>query len=132
MAKQQYRIYDSFDWMSNSGNGIVVIYNPPASGKKLTLSQFELQNMTSLNPTAFGAAASPATMCSIFYTTINRGTVMTPSPMDTNYPWPSGVVASIGATIQSAPAAGQIIRRVAITKQMLPGGAGWIGMNLIS
>ena len=129
MAKQQYRIYDSFDWMSNSGNGIVVIYNPPASGKKLTLSQFELQNMTSLNPTAFGAAASPATMCSIFYTTINRGTVMTPSPMDTNYPWPSGVVASIGATIQSAPAAGQIIRRVAITKQMLPGGAGWIGMN---
>lgn len=130
MAKQQYRIYDSFDWMSNSGNGIVVIYNPPGSGKKLTLSQFELQNMTALQPTAYGAAASPATICGVFYsTTISRGAVFQPSPLDTNYPWPSGVVASVGAVIPSAPTASQIIRRVALTKQMLPGGLGWLGMN---
>ena len=130
MAKQQYRIYDSFDWMSNSGNGIVVIYNPPGSGKKLTLNQFELQNTTSLKPIAFGAAASPATICSVFYSTaINRGTPMTPSPMDTNYPWPSGVTAAIGSTIQSAPENSQIIRRQAVTKQMLPGSLSWMAMN---
>ena len=128
MAKQQYRFYGPLDWMSNSGNGIVVIYNPPGSGKKLTINQFELQNMTALKPTAYGAAASPATMASIFYGTVaSRESIITPSPLDTNYPWPSGVTASVGSTFTAAPT--QILRTVAVTKQMLPGGLGWMNMN---
>jgi hypothetical protein len=123
MAKQQYRIYDSFDWMSNSGNGIVVIYNPPGSGKKLTLSQFELQNMTSLNPTAFGSAASPANQLALAkFSSLETGTLLSPTQLDSESVWPTTVKVSTGAICSGQT----LVRRVAVTKQLVAGNTSWI------
>lgn len=128
MAKQQYRVYGAFKWMSSSGNAILAIYNPPSSGKRLTINQFELQNMTGLNPTALGGAASPATVCSIFYTSnVNHGVVATPAPNDTNYPWPNDIVVTTCSVASTTPT--QILRRVAISKQMHLVNTAWVSMN---
>lgn len=126
MAQQQYRIYGDFEWMSNSGNAIIAIYNPPGSGKKLTVNSLQAQNMTSLNPTAFGAAASPATMLMMARDmTVATGRPIAPSALDTNNTFPSSIKVSKGASCSG----GVNIRRLAFTKQLLPGGLGWLGRN---
>ena len=119
----QYRVYGSFEWMSSSGNAIVAIFNPPGSGKKLTINSFEAQNLTSLNPTAFGAAASPSTVISLAkFNSISTGTLLSPTAFDTNDTMPSAIKVSTGAACSGQT----LVRRISVTKQLAPGNLSWI------
>jgi hypothetical protein len=83
MARYQYRYAGSFDWMSNSGNALVVISNPAGSGKKLTIRSSEVTNKSALVATVANYT--------LYRSTVAGGEEQFPSPLDSTATWPSTV-----------------------------------------
>lgn len=123
MARQQYRLSGEFEWVSNSGNALVVIANPAGSGKKLTLGSFELTNLTST--TGATAAAAAATVLTLARATVADGDLVASAPLDGNASaWPSAVRVTKRAIV-SAPTR---LARVTVLKQMA-NTAAWLAMH---
>lgn len=123
MARQQYRLSGEFEWVSNSGNALVVIANPAGSGKKLTLGSFEITNLSSTTGTT--AAAAAATVLTLARATVAEGDLVASAPLDNNAgAWPSTVRVTRRAIV-SAPTR---ISRVTMLKQMV-NSAAWLAMR---
>lgn len=130
MARYQYRVAGSLDWMSNSGNAIVAIMNPPGSGKKLTVRSFELTNFTFADNATSGTIASTLPIyCKIDRgLTIGQGTQINPEPLDTDASWPASVQVTTQAPVSgSATYTGQFM----LAKQLNPATLGWIATQQI-
>ena len=117
MARYQYRVAGAFDWMSNSGNALVVVANPVGSGKKLTIRSMECTNLS-----AVGNSANYA----LYRSTVSGGTDVIPAPMDSSATWPSTVHVLTGAT-SSSP--GVALRRWSGYKQLVVNGLSWLNMQ---
>jgi hypothetical protein len=113
MARYQYRVAGSLDWMSNSGNALFAITNPAGSGKKLTIRSLEVTNKS-----AMGTHAN----YSLYRATVAGGTAVTPAPLDSNASWPSTVRILTGATSTSP---GVALRRFNGSKQLLANSLSW-------
>ena len=123
MARQQYRLSGEFEWVSNSGNALVVIANPAGSGKKLTLGSFEITNLTSTTGATAGAAA--ATRLTLARATVSEGELVATSPLDTDASaWPSTVRVTKRAIVSSPTR----LASVSMLKQMA-NTAAWLGMH---
>lgn len=134
MAKYQYRIAGSFDWMSNSGNAIVAISNPVGSGKKLTIRSFEATNLTSIRNTGTSPATASTVqggMLAVSRATVSGGEPVVLTPFDSDAAaWPSTVKLTKQAAVTSP---GTIIKQIAANKQMVPSTIAWMGrMNSVS
>lgn len=134
MAKYQYRIAGSFDWMSNSGNAIVAISNPVGSGKKLTIRSFEATNLTAIRNTGTSPATASTVqggMLAVSRATVSGGESVVLTPFDSDAAaWPSTVKLTKQAAV-TAP--GSLIKQIAANKQMVPAAITWMGrMNSIS
>lgn len=124
MARYQYRVAGEFDWFSNSGNALMAIYNPPGSGKKLTLGTFELTNLSTTNA-ATVPAALPTTL-SLSRATVADGDSVPLSPMDSDASaWPATVRVTRGATVASP----SILAKVAVAKQLTATNTAWASMH---
>lgn len=134
MAKYQYRIAGSFDWMSNSGNAIVAISNPVGSGKKLTIRSFEATNLTAIRNTGTSpgvAATAQGGMLAVSRATVSGGDSIGMTPLDSAAAaWPSTVKVAHQAAVTSP---GALIKQIAANKQMVPSTIAWLGrMNSVS
>lgn len=128
MAKYQYRVAGSFDWMSNSGNAIVAISNPVGSGKKLTIRSFEATNLTAIRMTGTAASAASTAqggMLAVSRATVSGGEPVTLTPFDSDASaWPATVKLTKQAAVTST---GTIIKQIAANKQMVPSTIAWMG-----
>ncbi len=114
MAKYQYRLGGSLNWMSNSGNALFAILNPAGSNKKLTLRSLELANLTGLVTNA-GSMLSVALVGSA-----GRGESVPITKMDSDAgDWPSTVLVESGTSTSSV---GTPIKRVQVHKTIAAGG----------
>ena len=134
MAKYQYRIAGSFDWMSNSGNAIVAISNPVGSGKKLTIRSFEATNLTAIRmtgATAAVAATAQGGMLAVSRATVSGGEPVVLNPLDSDASaWPTTVKLAHKSAVSSP---GTPIAQIAANKQMVPSTIAWMGrMNSVS
>lgn len=127
MAKYQYRISGIFDWMANSGNAIISIYNPPGSGKKLTIRSLEATNLTSSDTVTAGTvSAGLPRYLTVARATVSGGTVRTPLAMDSDASaWPSTVPVTDDASVTSP---GVAVKRIMLLKQMNQNSLSWLGM----
>lgn len=84
MAKYQYRVSGDFDWISQSGNGVIAITNPGNSGKKITIRSFEVQNNTYNSTASAGALAAARNnrLLLVKGTVTSTGTLVQPTAMD--------------------------------------------------
>jgi len=117
MARYQYRYAGSFDWMSNSGNALVVISNPAGSGKKLTIRSSEVTNKSALVATVANYA--------LYRSTVDGGEEILPSPFDSTASWPSTVHILTSA---SSTSPGVALRRFNGSKN-LGVGLSWFNMQ---
>ena len=128
MAKYQYRVAGSLDWMSNSGNAIIAISNPVGSGKKLTIRSFEATNLTSIRMTGTAAATASTAqggLLAVSRATVSGGEPITLTPFDSNAPaWPSSVVLAKQASVTSPETP---IKQIAANKNMVPSTISWMG-----
>jgi hypothetical protein len=127
MAKYQYRVAGTYDWMSNSGNALISIYNPPGSGKKITVRSLEFTNITTTDTgTAGTASAGLARSLSIARATVAGGDVVVPVPMDSSAgAWPSSVRLATNSTVASA---GAPLSTLPLLKQMNQNSLSWMAM----
>lgn len=90
MAQYQYRINSSINFQTNNGNGIIVIYNNPNSGKKIILNNFECINNT-IRSTA--TVSTGLSFQLVKHSTTNGGKSISSSltPMDSSNYLPSTV-----------------------------------------
>ena len=126
MAKYQYRLSGELEWMSNSGNAIAAVFNPPGSGKKLTIRSFEATNLTSTNTgTAGTVSAGTVRSLALVRATVGGGDPVTPVPLDSDGSWPATVTVTVGATVASPSAA---LSRHPLLKQMNQASLSWLAM----
>ena len=120
MAKAQYRVSGTLDWQYQSGCAILAIYNPVGSGKKLTITSFEANNLTASNVVAAPTATSSSALLLVRGTANCQGAPqITGIPMDSNNSWPSSVMVTKGGSMSGTTN----IRRVIPNKQLNPAGA---------
>jgi hypothetical protein len=131
MARYQYRVAGTFDWMSNSGNAILAVMNQPGSGNKITIRSVELTNLTYANNATTGTITSNLPII----LRVERdpvlsaaGAQITPVPTDTNASaWPSTVFISTNSSVITA---GTVLGRVTVAKQMVLASQSWYNMQL--
>lgn len=123
MAKQQYRVYGEFEWVSNSGNALIALVNKNASGKKITIRSFEIIPLMSMN-----VAAAPTTVVAVAAGfTMARATNVTGEPVtlvanDTNSTWPSTVSIFKNGSVDTASTT---YHRSYVLKQSIPSTLSW-------
>lgn len=125
MARYQYRISGELGWMSNSGNAVLAITNPPGSGKRLTIRSLEINPLgSSSTGTAGTASAAPSTAVTLARATVAGGIPVTPTRLDTNAAaWPSTVEITRRASVSSP----LVIQRSFIAKQLNQASLSWLG-----
>ena len=117
MAKYQYRIAGTFDWISSSGNAFFAISNKIGSGKKITIRSLEVYPTTTIWT---GATATQTNVLSFARGSISdSGTPLTLTPFDSNNTLPTNITVTTGGYISGAV---QIIKRVSQFKNLIPGG----------
>jgi hypothetical protein len=132
MAKYQYRVAGTLNWMSNSGNAIVALMNQPSSGKKITVRSVELTNMT------YGNNATAGTITSTLPVVLRierdcfvdaGGATITPEPMDSDGgEWPSSVRISSNAGVTGA---GTVLGRKTVSKQLVLASLAWYNADKV-
>ena len=127
MAKNQYRITGEVDWMSTSGSAILALYNPPGSGKKLTVRSFEAYNLTATNTASAGTVASGLpSIFTLARATVSDGILEPVTPFDSQAAaWPATVKVMRGGAVSSPLTIGQI----SVAKQMNQNSLSWLAMN---
>lgn len=84
-AKYQYRIFTESKWQSQSGNAILVLYNPTGSGKKIGIQNIEIYNNTKIGNAVTIDTQAPYTANAILskVVTLGSGDDIPVSKMDT-------------------------------------------------
>jgi hypothetical protein len=126
MAKYQYRVAGTFDWMSNSGNAIVALINQPGSGKKITVRSLEMTNLTYANNATAGTVSSNLPVILRIerdaVLSADGGATVVPEPMDTTASWPSTVRVSTNCPVVTA---GAVVGRKTVSKQKALAALSW-------
>lgn len=127
MAKQQYRVYGQFEWVSNSGNALIALVNKNNSGKKITIRSMEIIPLMSMD-----VATAPTTVVAVAAGfTLARATNVTGSPVtlvanDSNSTWPSMVSLLKDGSIDTESTT---FHRSYVLKQLVPSGLSWYGRH---
>lgn len=123
MARYTYRVFGETDWLSSSGSGLVAITNALGSGKRLTVTQFEIYNETRLSrmQTLETQVSLPTTIGVWFCSSLGSGDTLTPAALDPQASWGSTLQCSKGAAYvvdTSRNAIASPARRVGVVKNM--------------